>query len=62
MAWKKGSNIIFPSYNIEAVGKNIKWEKGKGTEISRKKIRLKINRGGEEYKVIGNYIQYTPLP
>ena len=44
--WKGGA-IIFPE-NIEAVGKNIKSEMGKGMEIL---------RNGEEYQVAGNFIQ-----
>ena len=43
--YKKGQGKQYHlSYNIEAVGKNIKWGKGKGMEISAKKIKILENR------------------
>ena len=39
---KKGKQYYL-SYDIEAVGKNIKWGKGKGTEISGEKIKMLKN-------------------
>ena len=38
---KKGKGKFYQLlYNIEAVSKNIKWEKGKGTVMSGKKIKI----------------------
>ena len=54
--WRKGKGKQYHiSYNIEAVGKNIKWGKGKGMEISAKKIKI-LKNGWEEYHIIGNFI------
>ena len=40
------------SYNIKAVGKNIKWGGGEGGQ----KIQIKKKWEGEEYQVVGNFI------
>ena len=50
--WKKGKQYHLP-YNIKAVGKNIKW--GRRRKFGEESENLK-NVGGEEYRVIGNYI------
>ena len=51
---KKGKRKqYYLSYNIEAVGKNIRWEKGK--EIFERKSRFE-SWSGEEYQVDGNFI------
>ena len=40
-------------YNIEAVGKNIKWERGEGDRILWKKIKMKKKRVGKNIKLKG---------
>ena len=48
---QKGRMKQYPlPFDIEAVGKNIKWSKGRG-----KKSRFQ-NGGGEEYQVVENFI------
>ena len=50
--YKKGQGKQYDlTYNIEAVGKNIKWLKGVGDFWEDLK-----NRSGKEYKVTGNFI------
>ena len=48
---KKGNKCHLP-YDIEAVGKNIKWGKGKRTEILGKKLRFKKYWDGKEYQFV----------
>ena len=52
---RKGKQYHLP-FNIKAVGKNTKLGKGKGTDNSGKKIEILKNRGGEEYRNVGNFI------
>ena len=52
ITWK-GKQYHLP-FNIEAVGKHIKW--GKGTESLGMKIKILKSEGGEEYQVVGNFI------
>ena len=56
MEKREGGAISF-SYNIKAVGENIKLGRGEGTLKSwgRKSI-LEKKEGGEEYHVVGNFI------
>ena len=49
---KKGKQYHIP-YNIESVGKNIKWGKGKWAEISEKKIYFFLMVMGKNIKVQG---------
>ena len=44
------------SYNIWAVGNNIKWGRGNGVGNLGKKSRFYENGGGEEYQVVGPFI------
>ena len=60
LTWKKkrkGKHYHHP-LNIDAVGENIKCRRGeaKRTDNSGKKIKIKINEGGEEYQVVGTFI------
>ena len=48
---KGKEEAIYISFNIEAVGMNITWGKGKGTEISGKKIKILKEMG------VGNNIK-----
>ena len=54
---RKGKQYHHP-FNIDAVGENIKLRRGeaKRTDNSGKKIKIKINEGGEEYQVVGTFI------
>ena len=46
------------SYNIKAVGKNIKWGRGKGDGTFGEDLTKILKMGvGEEYQVIGNFLQ-----
>ena len=54
---EKESNIIFHII-LMLLGRISCGEKGKTAEISGKKIKIK--KGWEEYKFVGNFTQYTP--
>ena len=46
-------------YDIEAVGKNIKWGKG-GRNFYEGNIDIDKNGGGAEYQAVGNFIHPWP--
>ena len=62
--WKKGKGKQYHlPYNIEAVGKNIKWESvmRKGTEIWERKLRFKKKIMGKNINLQGT-LYTTALP
>ena len=58
ITWEQVSNIIFPKI-LKLFGRISSGEKGKGTEISGKKIKIKNEMGvGKNIKLYGTL--YTP--
>ena len=57
LTWKKvsGRNFIFPLI-FRLLGRISSGKEGKTTEIMGKKIKIKKQIGGEECKVVGNFI------
>ena len=44
-------------FNVEAVWKNIKWGRKEGEANFGEENQDLINEGGEDYQVVGNFIQ-----